>query len=869
MVPRARTDESAYHVRLSGILVTPLALLTVLLLNPPLLSQTPLKGSGVPVPGGSTAHGEKDTAFASTEGSQVVTISGDFTNLVNGKGFCLDKVDRDNVKASYIVAGKAVPATLRDVCKQYITLNGPSNPPDPQNGILLQFPTGQIVPAQYRPMRAAPQTKPSGAGEETKGEPLLLQGDFSELIGAASKDCDGSSKSIPLPFRAVLYAGISTVEGTVEACSKNLFLIVPNQPGRVVPYMVAIENTNTHVVFDLPFEPPVVFRPRTFVFFSPEFVTLCNNKVPVGCAGTSADKINAELSPTEGLRPGSTVKITGLYKDMAVVQAEASLDYRPDFLIATRTDTGETVRVRDLPGPRRNRAKPNVSFTVVDPDTIEHNFGGKIASRYVVVDLEVFNPGPKKVQVHKSAVWFDVDYIAADRQAPRIPQRHHVLGRKAPIYDAQPAAYPSPCDEGSWLKKKDAEKSVDCQTTAVTQATKKPRIYRYGIDHSYQHFPEVKQAVLGTYDDTSRSLHTVFDAADVIVGGAAGLGEKLFTGKSYSPVVSTVSAIILPAGRKVFLDEEKEKRLRANLVDQSFEDIIQIPSFSSVTTKVFLPRRPVELHAPELVVLYQVRDVHLELEVVTEAIEEIVVKGELRLGMTMDQVLQSLGVPNRTETTNAGTNLEVTVWYYDVGAYESVQFSREHKVIAFKERSADEQLMAELGQHDLKNDEVVNKYLGRKGPDKDKRRPLVDGGELWILREPLTKNLRFDKAGMLKKSGVGYEPACEKLKKDLKDKQKGLKDAAVKNYLKDIASGFDAEAFDKSVEKLPKNPPEDQKNRKLVFPSPDIKDQLITITYVDNKLSEVECGSEPTEAQPTTTPTENTGKAKTNPNKKK
>src|SRR5262249_35233275 len=100
-----------------------------------------------------------------------------------------------------------------------------------------------------------------------------------------------------------------------------------------------------------------------------------------------------------------------------------------------------------LPGTLPGGVSPSASFSIEDSESVRANFGQRIANRYLAIDVAVYNPTSRKIQLDKASLWFEVDYAT-------IP---------------------------------DAKGEVS-------------QILEFGRDHQYAQFAEAFPSVLGTFD---------------------------------------------------------------------------------------------------------------------------------------------------------------------------------------------------------------------------------------------------------------------------------------------------------------------------------------------------------------------------------
>jgi len=723
-----------------------------------------------------------------------------------------------------------------------------------------------VTPANLQPQQGQPPTNDSTQGKSTQvaaqtkekeeaspkglaAPPYLFRGEFQDLLGdgqtCAPADHVGEKAQA---FQAWIQSGVSTLDANVLSLCKTVALLQPKEPVSGIPLSATVLRKDTGKVVNVRYEQPAFYKTHHVTFFNDKlnrFQDLCigQGKGLANCSSlTDVDlkavtgRLRVTLLPTEGLKEEPKPKVTALTDEMVVVEFEATVDYRAKLVTIEDTTAKIAVVSRTLPGPHPNLQQPNISFTVMDPNTTKHNFGDRIAERYVVVDLQIKNPSTRKIQLRKSAVWFEADFVAAAVQAPRKGKKGS--GPKG-IYDVEPAAYPSPCrgisNQQVWLSKEKASEPADCSSQGG------PKIFRYGLEHDYPLYPQTFLSVLGTYDDFTSLKRTAFSYFDMIIAVAAGVGGTLVRGPSYLQTVNILSGIALPRGKGIIINEEEEKRLRTQMIQQSFEDLIQVGPQSSMTTKVFLPRRIIEMQSREWVVIDQLRDVHVELEVVSDVIEEVVVKGMIKLGDTQDRVLLALNVPNRREKRPDG----LEVWTYGVGRYESVVFSKALKVADFNERTPEDWAKTEEGI--WTKQEAREALLGSITPADT--RNLHDGGEVWVNPGRLGFNLAFDKKGVLRPGGVGYQLACKKLAalKDisLRDLETKLAEKVLTTEEIQTTIKTKLEAVPGEIEKLK----DDAAKRKIKLretedfslPSPDVEGECVTVTVnvADKMVKEV------------------------------
>src|SRR5207248_11281199 len=106
-------------------------------------------------------------------------------------------------------------------------------------------------------------------------------------------------------------------------------------------------------------------------------------------------------------------------------------------------------------------------------------------------------------------------------------------------------------------------------------------------------------------------------------------------------VGNMLAATLVPRLKTLLMNGEREKRHRSNLVERTFQDVVQVGPRSSQDTAVLLPRYRI-LGNNDRRVITAIRDVHVDLEVVSDVLDEIIAKGEVKSGGTEAQVIQAL-----------------------------------------------------------------------------------------------------------------------------------------------------------------------------------------------------------------------------------
>lgn len=206
----------------------------------------------------------------------------------------------------------------------------------------------------------------------------------------------------------------------------------------------------------------------------------------------------------------------------------------------------------------------SAAFSIQDVVSTRANFGRRIASRYLAIDVVVNNPTEKKIQLDKSALWFEVDY--------------ETVGSREPA-----------------------------------------QVLAFGTDHRLAQFAEAFPSVLGTFDSIAGGHQQVFQLLDFGVAVLVGLssGGVLNSARAKGSV-ALLTGLVLPRVQSIYWNPELEKAKRTNLVLQAADRFLQVPPHSSVQAKVFLPRTGILGLARTPVRVARVRQVHIETEVVGE-----------------------------------------------------------------------------------------------------------------------------------------------------------------------------------------------------------------------------------------------------------
>lgn len=515
--------------------------------------------------------------------------------------------------------------------------------------------------------------------EERPASQFDIAGDFSYLLRSADLDSRKSAEyCVPGKpqklFDGQLRFGNVKRDAHVVALCADRAVLEAELESPTAPTSVLIRSRANGEFVSLPYVPGLQYQRRRIQFFA-------GNEDADRCPGSEAYLSDRDIT----LYPEGDVKqvrFLACTNGRLTLEISAPSSYTPKT--AFLSEKGRVYIFQSTPGSIINPSQPNVGFAVVDDRSVASNFGKSIADQYVVIDLQVRNPSTRKIQLRKSALWFEVDY----------------------------------------------------RGSGPAQKTQ----YLFGKDHQFQHAPHDFLTVMGTFDGATSNKEKALKLSDIAITALAGATIFLTEGATLYPrTISWVAGIVNPTMRNILFNEQDEKRRRNQMLTQSFADIIQISPQSSVITKVFLPKSPIRSLFKDQVEVAQVRDVHLYLEVVSEMVEEVIAKGQLRLGLTMDQVSQALGYPDSVSKNN-----DQTVWRYNTGKFDSLMFNSEGKLFQWTERKLKDQIAQMLGAAKA---EELQKLMGLAYAPA--RVELKDGSFAWLKPGNVDFDLVFTKAGVL------------------------------------------------------------------------------------------------------------------------
>jgi hypothetical protein len=544
-----------------------------------------------------------------------------------------------------------------------------------------------------------------------------------------------------------------------------------------------------------------------------------------------------------------TIERIALAQGILIARVIAPSAYVPSFVVVSvgPNKVCQGLIARRSTSPPVDERTPNISFTLVDQETIRRDFGTRMKENYLVAMVEVHNPTAKKLQLNKSALWFDVDYVEAyDEKRPFFLKRWVGLG--------------SDLDANKVFIPRDAH------------------VFRYGIDHTQRHYPHNFGQILGAFDATASFKNKEaqgFELVGAILSGIASVAAS----ENLNTSTHLVAGLLIPGVKSILLNPDDENRKRSNLVTQGLQNYVQIPPSGTASTLVFLPRKgmlavidrgekplvprssatknfdvgcngvkpgdfkvedlkqtpnpfpgmdrpaicdqkpfggassetriiePDAAHRLVPVVLKKVLEVQWDPEVISEVNEEVVALGVLKPGMTKEQVRQCCGEPENVATASDKTSC----FLYQEGKYSKVCFDAAGLSSTWTALSMAQQVTA-AGTYD----KVRTLLLGGGPAAPTEKRDLVDGSFVWFNAPQIQTSLRFDSKGNL------TDP-------DYKEKFDQIS----------VLKGKTKKEFDQTIESLALNDPTKKAitdaakstQNPIAYPSPDLKGENVDVTF--------------------------------------
>jgi hypothetical protein len=294
----------------------------------------------------------------------------------------------------------------------------------------------------------------------------------------------------------------------------------------------------------------------------------------------------------------------------------------------------------------------------------------------------------------------------------------------------------------------------------------------------------------------------------IATGDIAGTGQ-------FKSASALLSGVFLPGLKGIVLNDSRINRRRANLVAQTLQEIIAIPAHGSATTIVLLPRKGILAYndAEVAVMIDRVRDVHLETQVVTEVTAAVAEKGACKVGYTKDQARTALGEPAGVTTNADGTS----IFTYPKGAVTSASFRADGTLASCQPRSVSDQL-AQAGTQPELTDTLTR--LGLKA----NKIGLADGSTVLTDIPGVQQAFHFDAKGN-KTTDYTF------LFSQIKAFATGTKNA-LETFLQQPTTALSS-ARGTEIQKFIKANPNIKANQVLQYPSPDIDNGTVVVTFKD------------------------------------
>jgi hypothetical protein len=263
---------------------------------------------------------------------------------------------------------------------------------------------------------------------------------------------------------------------------------------------------------------------------------------------------------------------------------------------------------------------------------------------------------------------------------------------------------------------------------------------------------------LGSFDATTEETGKKFDTIQLLAslmntiatGGIAGTPQ-------FRDASALLSGVFLPGLKGIILNDSHINRLRSNLVAQTLQQVIEVPSTQSISTIVLLPRSGIlAFHDAEIpVIIDKILDVHLVPQVVTEVNETPVAKDQCKVGYTKDQTRQALGEPAGMTTNPDGTS----VFTFPVGGVSSASFNAAGELVSCQQRSNSDQLAQD------KTLVEFNQTLTKLGLSVN-RITLTDGSIVAVDIPGVQQTFHFDSKGNKPQTTPSSSPRSKLTKRE-------------------------------------------------------------------------------------------------------
>jgi len=418
------------------------------------------------------------------------------------------------------------------------------------------------------------------------------------------------------------------------------------------------------------------------VYLATGLTELCKNSPPTAVTIPSAACDTNPLPTLQPVMPSTNQSITLLSRqgDLLFTRVIGREGEQPET-VTVQLNNRRTTIARLVTKPANDQSLLSISMTIMDQETVRRNFGAQIAEHYLAVNLDVANRSIKKLQFNKSAVWFDVDYRESSGKFKGTSKR--LLPDLT--LDLVPAnVYLAPFSTSNECRPFGSKTTINCQ------------VYRYGIEQNERVYPDSYMSVLNSFDYATEKVDRILRYVELfggVLNTIAGGGYVAQVGNTaFRDSASILTGDFLPGFRAVTQDTPGNDRLRANLVNQTFQETVQLTPNGHASTIVLLPRDGIlGLQGYQrIVVIDRILNVHIDPDVLNGVKDPPVPLNHVELTYTKDQVRQSLGEPPGVVTAADGT----TVYTYSMGPYQTVAFSADGKVTSWAPRTINEQLAA-------------------------------------------------------------------------------------------------------------------------------------------------------------------------------
>ncbi len=467
------------------------------------------------------------------------------------------------------------------------------------------------------------------------------------------------------------------------------------------PFVVARPDVTSQLVFQ-GFDLPSLFEKGSscppLQLSSPS-----GSRVHVTQTAVDGSLLFAEVTAPQGQDVNLVVASCPGTRGTSATPAENGKEAKPE----TPPTPAKSILLRRVAKPAGEQSLLDVNMTPMDQETVQRDFGYRIAQHYYAVQLDLVNRTGKKLQFNKSSLTFDVDYRAVGHRS-----RISLFNEDAPALltadTFPPNVYKEPfvhygkkevesCYKRSYIASSKVAKARAKNENAIGTPPDdicKQVLYRFGIEQTATLSPDNYMAILAAYDYTTEHTDRVLRLIELVGGTLLPLSTGSIIAQvnntAFRDSVSVLTGTFLPGFRALTLDPARINRLRSNLVGQTMQETVQIPPNGAASTVVLLPRDGILTirGLEQSVVVDRLVNVHIDPDVVNGVKDAAVPQNHLELGYTADQVRQALGDPPNV-TTDANGLLTYT---YSKGPYDTVNFNKEGKVFSWAERNLEKQL---------------------------------------------------------------------------------------------------------------------------------------------------------------------------------